>query len=546
MGVVLKYLLDFVDTGLKVSNDLFEATILLDAEVKIDMRRGSAGTTFELKLFDLPQSEVTKIEERLKTRQPFQIKVKLGYMDTFFDSEFQQVVDGFFKSIERKIDSNREVTTITGREKVTHLLTEAKIDFSIDENATAQTAVNAVLQNASVSSDAVVHLEGTVGHRRLTGTAIEVLDAIAYDAGAELLVSDGKVTLGRPIADDGYQRSPFSVETNLAEFRPFTKSLPADNDTTLPAATPAADAVGFRFIITGDPKLRPAHPIFVDVDAEGYKTTQFRVHTLVHSMSLEGGYVCEGVALKPCETDACRRAQDAIGQPTPQVVADAISRRIKTDAATRPPLEVASVKEHFPGTFTQTPHRATLYFGQKFLRTETQPSINVAVQQDEEKLYRTKPIISPFAWYKCGLVVPVYKGMKAVLGHNLNLKDDAMVAGFTWSQTPSFPPPASRTGDWWLCLPVDLSGDNPPTDQTKAANDLTANSGHRTIEVKGLRIVVGESKLGNVGIRPTEANDDELLIDHKSAQIKIGSDGTIEISAGGPTLKITKNGVEIG
>ena len=298
MGVVLKYLLDFVDTGLKVSNDLFQATILLDAEVKIDMRRGSAGTQFELKLFDLPQSEVTKIEERLKTRQPFQIKVKLGYMDTFSSSDFQQVVDGFFKSIERKIDSNREVTTIKGQERVTHLLTEAKIDFSVDENATAQTAANGVLQRASVATDAAsVHLEGTVGHRRLTGTAIEVLDGIAYDAGAELLVSEGKVNLGRPIADDGYQRSPFSIETNLAEFRPFTKSLPADNDTTLPAATPAADAVGFRFIITGDPKLRPAHPIFVDVDAEGYKTTQFRVHTLVHSMSLEGGYVCEGVAL---------------------------------------------------------------------------------------------------------------------------------------------------------------------------------------------------------------------------------------------------------
>jgi hypothetical protein len=549
MGVVIKYLLDFVDTGLKVSNDLFLATVLTDAEVKVDMRRGSAGTQFELKLIDLPHPNITAIEERLRTRQPFHVKVKLGYMDTFSSSDFQEVVDGFFTKIERKIESNKEVTIIKGRERVTHLLTEARVDFSVDESTSPQTAAQRVLERASVGTDAVtVRIEGErVVDRRLVGTAIEVLDEIAYAADAEMLVVDGKVNIGMPITNDSYVRPPFSIETNLAEFRPFTQSLPADNATTLPQPTPATEATGFRFVITGDPKLRPAHRMGVDVDAPGYTTTQFRVHTLVHSLSLEGGYVCEGVALKPCETAACRRQQDAIGQPTAQVVADSISRRIRTEAQARPPIEVTSVKEHQAGSSSQTPHRSTLYFGQQFLRTETQPSINVAVEEDEEKLLRTKPVVSPFAWYKCGLVVPVYKGMKAVVGHNLNLRDDALVTGFIWSQTPSFPPPAANAGDWWLCLPIDFAADSTPTDSTKAANDLTANNGHRTIEIKGLRIRVGASKVSNVGVRPEEAADNELLIEHESAQIKVGSDGTIEMkaSSGGPTLKITSSGVEI-
>jgi len=300
-------------------------------------------------------------------------------------------------------------------------------------------------------------------------------------------------------------------------------------------------------VITGDPKLRPGHPIVVDVDATGYGNTPFRVHTLVHSSTLEGGYVCEGVALKECESDACRRQQDAIGQPSAQVVADAISRRLRADASSRPPLETGAVKEYQAGSNGQTPHRATLFYGQQFLRTETQPSINAEVQQDDEKVFRTKPMVSPFAWRKCGLVVPVYKGMKAILGHNQNLKDDALVTGFIWSQTPAYPPPASNAGDWWLCLPIDFDPANPPGDSTKAANDLTANNGHRTIEAKGLRIVVGASKLGNIGVRPTEAADDELLIEHAQAQIRIGSDGTIEMkaSSGGPTFKITSSGVEI-
>jgi hypothetical protein len=115
-----------------------------------------------------------------------------------------------------------------------------------------------------------------------------------------------------------------------------------------------------------------------------------------------------------------------------------------------------------------------------------------------------------------------------------------------WSETPAIEPPPSKRGDWWLCLPVDESGK--PTASTKAANDLTAENGHRTIEAKGLRIAVGASKLVTVGTRPTEAEDDVLLIEHASAKIKIGSDGTIEMTAsasGGVTLKITSSGVEV-
>jgi len=67
--------------------------------------------------------------------------------------------------------------------------------------------------------------------------------------------------------------------------------------------------------------------------------------------------------------------------------------------------------------------------------------------------------------------VPVYPGMKAVLNHNLGMKDDAMVMGFLWSEQPDIKPPGNNEGDWWLCLPIDFNGSSPPEDSTKAVND---------------------------------------------------------------------------
>jgi hypothetical protein len=188
------------------------------------------------------------------------------------------------------------------------------------------------------------------------------------------------------------------------------------------------------------------------------------------------------------------------------------------------------------------------------------------VESKEEQLANDKPVVSPFAWHKCGLVVPVYPGMKAVLAHNQGLDNDALVTGFVWSETPAIDPPESHAGDWWLCLPSGYDGSAPPDGSTKAANDLTASSGHRIIEVKGLKIVVGASKQRPVGERPTPGNDDEIVIEHKTARISVASSGAIEIVAdaqagkgkvtiapggdieltsGSTTLKVGASGVEI-
>jgi len=131
------------------------------------------------------------------------------------------------------------------------------------------------------------------------------------------------------------------------------------------------------------------------------------------------------------------------------------------------------------------------------------------------------------------------------LNHNLNLPDDALVTGFLWSEQPLIEPPKNKEGDWWLCLPIDFDASQPPTDSTKAANDLIANNGKRVIEVKGLKITVGNDKLPNVGERPREGNDDEFLIEHASGAKILMKDGEIQLSDGKVTLKISDGKVDI-
>jgi hypothetical protein len=271
---------------------------------------------------------------------------------------------------------------------------------------------------------------------------------------------------------------------------------------------------------------------------------------------------------------AAQRRERYAQQPSADSIVEGLNSIATASRKQRPSIEIGQVKVYSSGDGSSSgadaPKKSTahVYYGQVFERTETQPSVHTDVQNNDNQLAKDKPIVSAFAWHKCGLAVPIYQGMKAVLGHNLGLEDDALVTGFIWSDTPAFDPMPNKKGDWWLSLPVFTSDSDPPSpppDDTKIANDLVAKSGLRVIEVAGLKITVG--KLQTLGTRPTEGAADEFLIEHKKAKISIAADGSMEIVAdadggkgkisiasggdismtatGGVTMKVGASAVEI-
>jgi hypothetical protein len=554
MGVIVKYLVDLHEAGFKVSSDPFAAGnggFMLDATITCKMTRGTAnsGSTFEIHLINLPKKKEEVLFDRMTNKKSTNITVKLGYAD---GGPFETVMEGLMDKVRAIVEGDNLTTIITGKEYATHALQSAKYQNTFPKDTKISEAVKQVVEKMALASgekrptaqvDASV--SDTIGrHTVRASNALEELGKLVEVGRAELLVVDGKVIVGNPakLTYPGILGAAvLNPDINLGTFEPFTKKIPGDTDRDALQPPAAAAAQGFSFLSTGDPKLRPGHKVFVKIDKFDQKSGDtFRIHSLVHKFGPTDGYVCQGEAVKVVENDAnAQRTMRATQQPTAQSLIDNLSLLTKETASGQGAVvEIAKVKEYSAPGSGSDEHRATLYYGQVYEATETQPSIHADVEAKEEQIADKKPIISPFAWHKCGLVVPVYKNMKAVLAHNRALGDDSLVAGFIWSDNPTITPPPSKAGDWWLCLPVDYDGSNPPSDSTKAANDLTANNGKRVIEVKGLKITVGADKLAAVGNRPTEGDDNVFLIEHKSGTtFQIADDGKLTISASSVSIK---------
>lgn len=165
------------------------------------------------------------------------------------------------------------------------------------------------------------------------------------------------------------------------------------------------------------------------------------------------------------------------------------------------------------------------------------------------------PYLTPFAWSKCGLVLPRYPGTRVVVAHRQGAPEDAIDAGALWKSSDV---PSSNPGDWWLILPANVpknerdkfADDNAtPSKYTDlASHDLIDADGNRVIEVGALSVRVGKSKLTKAGSRPGSPGADSITIEHKGRPVlKVDKDGNITLDAGSKniTLKAADVNIEV-
>jgi hypothetical protein len=163
------------------------------------------------------------------------------------------------------------------------------------------------------------------------------------------------------------------------------------------------------------------------------------------------------------------------------------------------------------------------------------------------------PYATPFAWGKCGLVLPRYPGMRVLSLYRHGLAEDPVEVGALW---PAGQGPDAQPGDWWLSLPVGVPAqqrsaaghDEAPTPHSGAvSNDLVDADGHRVIEVANLRVRIGQDGLAGAGTRPAPAPDDTLLsIEHSDGTtlVTIDSSGNVQVVAKG-TLRLQGDGITL-
>jgi hypothetical protein len=157
--------------------------------------------------------------------------------------------------------------------------------------------------------------------------------------------------------------------------------------------------------------------------------------------------------------------------------------------------------------------------------------------------------LSPFAWGKCGLVLPRYPGTRVLVSHRGGERDDAIDVGALWESGKG---PDSQPGDWWLILPIGvpqserqtLADEATPKEHSgTVSQDLIDADGTRIIEAGDFTLRIGRGAMKSAGARPSRGEADSITIEHSDAGSKIvmKKDGTISIEGKNIEMKATSN-----
>ncbi|GAA3436234.1 hypothetical protein [Kutzneria kofuensis] len=519
MGFVVWYKFTFRANGAPlatVSNDVLHGDFIVDAEFTAESKMGREADKFTLTLHDLPLETAEQLAARHLASTPLSgplgVDIQLGYFDDT-DSQRTSLMLGIVTKIKTTVAGNGELLTVVeGNEVAGYYL--ARTPFYYDQLGSS--SLGYLLDRVHRETDVVVDGKSVTGDRKdfttRTSSALEALALIAEDAELPLYVTGGKAVIGVP--DQDPPPAVFSPDTNIT--RQGRKDEQRD------VAAPPVRGTSYELQVLGDPSLHIGRRVRIDgVDADN-----LRLKSVTTSFTLAGGYVCEVLAMDAAATKLPTGAE---------TVTDSMHQMIRNTIADRPAVDVGDVTAYAKaGEGEQGGHRATLHYGQKPKPDVTTPSVDGEV--DETRTLHQKPLVSPFAWDRCGLIVPVYEGMRAVLVHNEGSVNDALAAGFTWSRQAGHAPPGNEPGDYWLCLPTGVDNGRPAG---KGVNDLTDATGRRVIQAAGLSITVGEDKLPDVGSRPEPPAARTFVIEHdQGTKVAITDDGSVTVTTEGKDITL--------
>ncbi len=513
-----------------------------EADVKVTMRYALVGNTFEVTVAGLSPAVYDAIAVG-KTS----LKITLGY----YAGMDKQVLEGVIQKKSAKAGECFYETTLSGVEKSFHLLQTTCLDDSVvfPANTPIGDILGKIKERAKVelnmpgvtpASDTRIPREWSFDKKSALAALKRIQERLRQIDGYSLSVRDGQIWYGRAaarlnnagqvIANPVYSYDNYLVKTD-----------PADEDrggqrSPCVKKEKKATLLGYDFEMLGDPRLRPGDTVQFKVkEKDEEKVVPLTIESITHDFSRTRGYRCTGRALK-AETflDNVFKAM----APGAESVSEEVNNLLARNQETYPAVNVGDITD-----YTAEEHLANAKLGLEFEPAMTSPSVQVRLGAKGFTLER-RPMVSPFAWNLCGLVVPVYPGMRAVAVHNRYLREDALISGFIW--TEEMTPPPNQAGDYWLSLPLNVPSNRPPNNSDKAANDLTTGDGKRVIQLKGLRITIGNGLLPNLGTRPSNVGtDDELQIEHSSGAKITMKANEIKLEAGGRTLTIASGKISV-
>jgi hypothetical protein len=414
-----------------------------------------------------------------------------------------------------------------------------------------------------------------------------------------LLIRDGQVHLGpRPYPLSGDPKD-LTVSTGLLEASADGSS---DQDPTTPDVSGGSQRLHFNLTLKGRPDIKPGDTVRFDPAPEDVSATTpgigaallgalagpllpsggdtlsnspttLAVTSVKHRLGKSAGFWTEvkGVVLQdptqPWDSHADTGAAPKPGRSSPAAdasgkAAAAIAEHVEAWTATRIAFDVGQVRTFTSQSAGDASPSQTEMVWEGLCEVDRNPNGTRRLPIDQKNAVRMDaPYATPFAWGKCGLVLPRYPGMRVVVAHRRGMDNEPVDVGAIWDSGTG---PDTHPGDWWLSLPVGVDtdkrdqaadSDDPKPWDGAVAQDLTDADGNRMIELGSLVVRIGTNNLHTAGTRPNPPDDNgSIAIEHVDGGSKIvmKQDGTILIQgkgitldAGSGDLTITANNVNV-
>ncbi|MFE2323351.1 hypothetical protein ACFXD5_05395 [Streptomyces sp. NPDC059385] len=511
---------------LNVSNDVFGGSLVLDADITVTMAEGAVASTFEAVLVNLPAETVRTLRAAL-ARRPLSATVRLGYFDDRSVGRHPVMAGRVVKLASWVAEDGLSRVRLTGQDAGGYALRMTSASAHRAEATDALDFAERVVEAAglTVAKGSALPTELT-DHTVRNPTALDALRRLADTAHAPVVIRDRRVLIGPAVGADDPAPIIFDPEVNLVSYGD------TQGEETLVVAPgeerpPSRNSVNAT--VLGHPDLRVGQVVTLR-GLDDAPAGPLRVNRLVHRFGVRTGYVCE-VQLVAAAAGEFVEAVDGV-----RAFTDRLDAGAERALLARPSVDVGEVSG-----YRAAGHQVSLRYGQSPPPSMSLPSVTGPVGDD---VLLDKPVAAPFAFGPCGLMTPVYPGMRALLAHNRNLVNDAAVVGWLWPRTPGARAPAPEPGDYWLALPTGTGSDGQPTGP--GVNDLTDAKGGRVIQARGLHILVGTPKLPQVGTRPTPPDDDSVTIEHHTGTtIEIDPEGAVTVRTKGSGIKLTNGTVTL-
>ncbi|MFE4619347.1 hypothetical protein ACFRJ7_24930 [Streptomyces sp. NPDC056747] len=512
---------------LTVSNHIFDGSLVLDADITVTMNEGAVAGTFDVLLVNVPGNTVAMLRSKI-VDTPLKATVRLGYFDEP-GSVDDPVMEGRILRITSWVgEDGLSRVRLTGQDAAGYALRTQEVALHRAKSCDALEFAERIAKEAGLTlAEGSTLPADLTDHTVRSPTALGALRELAATVPAPVVIRDKQIRLGRVVGSrDDPAPVPFDPALNLVS---YGDSQGEETAALAPGEERQPPRTSLDLTVLGHPGLRVGQVATL----KGVEAPRgpLRVTRVVHRFGGRTGYVCE-VQLVAVPAGATAEVTDG----GVSGFADRLEAHADRQRRARPSVDVGEVT-----TYRGQGHQVSLKYGQSPPPAMGSPSVQGQIGDDT---LIDKPVAAPFAFGPCGLMTPVYPGMRALLAHNRDLVNDAAVVGYLWPRTPGAKAPEPHPGDYWLSLPTRLGPDGLPTGP--GANDLTDAAGGRVIQARGLHIQVGTGGLSAVGTRPTPPTDDTVTIEHHSGTtITVGATGAVTVSTSGRKIMLSNGTVSL-